>query len=96
MDAPHNTAPASDTPPSKSVMDQLRQPSAWKILLALILALAIGLRLFGLSWDDGFGHTPHPDERAILGKVLQLAPPALGDLGTLLDAERSRYSGKLP
>ena len=92
MDAPHNTAPASDTPPSKSVMDQLRQPSAWKILLALILALAIGLRLFGLSWDDGFGHTPHPDERAILGKVLQLAPPALGDFGTLLDAERSGWN----
>lgn len=92
MDAPHNTAPASDTPPSKSVMDQLRQPSAWQILLALILALAIGLRLFGLSWDDGFGHTPHPDERAILGKVLQLAPPALGDLGTLFDAERSGWN----
>ena len=92
MDAPHNTAPASDTPQSNSVMDQLRQPSVWKILLALILALAIGLRLFGLSWDAGFGHTPHPDERAILGKVLQLAPPALGDLGTLLDAERSAWN----
>lgn len=92
MDAPHNAAPASDTPPAKSDMDNARRPSAWQILLALILALAIGLRLFGLSWDEGFGHTPHPDERAILGKVLELAPPALGDLGTLLDADLSGWN----
>lgn len=62
------------------------------MLLALILALAIGLRLFGLSWDAGFGHTPHPDERAILGKTLDLSPPSLGDLGTLFDAERSGWN----
>ena len=33
------------------------------VILALILAVALALRLNGLNWDDGFGF--HPDERDI-------------------------------
>ena len=32
-------------------------------LLPLILAVALGLRLYGIGWDQGFGF--HPDERSI-------------------------------
>lgn len=35
-----------------------------KIILALILLLAISVRLFGINWDQGY-HL-HPDERAII------------------------------
>ena len=60
--------------------------------LALIAALALGLRLYGIEWDQGYPHTPHPDERAILMKVGELSPPPLGDLGVLLDADASPWN----
>ena len=59
--------------------------------LAAILVAALGLRLYGLGWDTGFDWTPHPDERAILSKTVQLSFP-LDDLGSLLDAERSTWN----
>ncbi len=59
--------------------------------LAAILVAALGLRLYGLGWDTGFDWTPHPDERAILSKTVQLSFP-LDDLGALLDAERSTWN----
>ncbi len=63
-----------------------------RILLIAILALALGLRFYGLAWDDGFSYTPHPDERAILDRVLGISPPGLGELGLLLDAEQSPWN----
>ena len=54
--------------------------------------VALALRLYGLSWDEGFGWTPHPDERAILFKVIELELPPLGDLSVLLDAEQSPWN----
>jgi YYY domain-containing protein len=36
---------------------------SWPVLLAAILALALGLRLYHLDWDQG--HHLHPDERFI-------------------------------
>ncbi|MCA9391877.1 glycosyltransferase family 39 protein [candidate division WWE3 bacterium] len=44
------------------------------ILLLLIVGLALGLRLFGVNWDQG--HALHPDERAI---VLATIPLSLDD-----------------
>ncbi len=80
-------------------MDADRQDSAareratWLTVgaLAVILAVALGLRFYGLCWDGGFDWTPHPDERAILAKTVQLSFP-LDDLGSLLDAERSTWN----
>ena len=60
--------------------------------LLAICVLALGLRLYGLSWDEGFPYTPHPDERAILAKVDQISPPSLGDLGVLLNADESPWN----
>ena len=58
----------------------------------VILALALGLRLYGLSWDQGFSYTPHPDERAILMKTEQLSFPALAALDLLFDADQSPWN----
>ena len=62
------------------------------IALAAIVVLAIFLRLYGLNWDSGFSWTPHPDERAILFKVIEIEFPPLGDLSVLLDAEQSPWN----
>ena len=60
--------------------------------LALTLGIALTLRLYGLEWDSGYPFTPHPDERAILMKVAELSPPALGDVGSLLNADESPWN----
>ncbi len=49
-------------------MDWLRLSASLKtlfpgLLLPLILAVALGLRLYGIDWDRGYGF--HPDERSI-------------------------------
>ena len=62
------------------------------IALAAILVVALVLRLYGLNWDEGFGWTPHPDERAILFKVIEIEMPSLGDISVLLDAEQSPWN----
>ncbi len=62
--------------------------------LALIIGLALALRVYGLNWDEGIPYTPHPDERAILFKVAELSPPSPGNLGSLFDAEESTWNPK--
>ncbi|MXY20689.1 MAG: hypothetical protein F4Y49_05055 [Dehalococcoidia bacterium] len=57
--------------------------------LAVVLILALALRLYGLDWDDGFAWTPHPDERAIMFKVADLSFPSISNLPLLLDADSS-------
>ncbi len=54
---------------------------------ALIVLLALALRLYGIDWDQG--GLFHPDERAILFRVNDLSWPALSDLGALLNVEES-------
>ncbi len=65
---------------------------ASRIAILVILAVALGLRLYGLGWDEGYPYTPHPDERFILSKAAELSLPGLGDLGTLLDADLSTWN----
>ena len=57
-----------------------------------VLALALGLRMYGLDWDEGFSYTPHPDERFILSKVAEVSPPAPTELGKLLDPDESTWN----
>ena len=73
-------------------MPFIRRLLTSRALLIAILALALALRFYGLAWDEGFSYTPHPDERAILDKVLGVSPPGLGELGLLLDAEQSPWN----
>ena len=73
-------------------MSQVRHLLTPRVLLIAILALALALRFYGLSWDEGFSYTPHPDERAILDRVLGISPPGAGELGLLLDAEQSPWN----
>ena len=72
------------------------QPSLWystsrrilaPFLPIIIVMIALGLRLYGLDWDQG--HLYHPDERAILMKVSDLRFPPINNLSTLLDAQES-------
>ena len=71
--------------------------ASWRrvLLVATVLAifsLAIGLRFYGLNWDNGFPYTPHPDERAILMKVGDISPPGLGEIDVLFDADESPWN----
>ena len=56
----------------------------------LILALALSLRFYGVNWDQR--GLFHPDERAILMNTDRLALPPAGDLGVLLDADKSPWN----
>ena len=60
--------------------------------LVVILVVALALRLYGINWDEGYGHSPHPDERNIVSLIEGLEFPTPGDLGALLDAERSPWN----
>lgn len=51
-------------------MPQAR-PLPFRLALALLFAAALGLRLFGLDWDQG--HMFHPDERRIVEAVQELS-----------------------
>lgn len=45
------------------VTDKLRLTRTG-VLLLLVLVLALGLRLYGIDWDRGYGF--HPDERSYI------------------------------
>ena len=51
-------------------MPQAR-PLPFRLALALLFAAALGVRLFGLNWDQG--HMYHPDERRIVEAVQELS-----------------------
>ena len=73
-------------------MSHIRRLLTPRVLLIVILALALALRFYALAWDDGFGFTPHPDERAILDRVIGISPPSLGEIRLLFDAEQSPWN----
>ncbi len=49
--------------PALSGLVQTYSRFAPALLLPLILAVALGFRLYGIGWDDGYGF--HPDERSL-------------------------------
>ncbi len=54
------------------------QPRRWNLshlLLILLLVLGVGLRLYGINWDDS--HHLHPDERQMTMVVSRLGMPPL-------------------
>ena len=66
------------------------RPLAAIVALPLLLFLALGLRLYGIDWDDG--HLYHADERAILTHTDALNLPPISDPGVLLDADESPWN----
>ena len=80
----------NDTASTEDRRDLCKRTALWGLAVVLILALA--LRLYGLNWDDGFGWTPHPDERAIMFKVVELSFPGISDLPLLLNADESPWN----
>ena len=65
----------------------------WSALLIILIFGAV-IRFYGISWDEGFSYTPHPDERAILMKVREISFPPFHDLGSLFDPEKSSWNPK--
>ena len=60
--------------------------STWKIL-ALVLLLALVLRLWGIDWDQG--GLFHPDERAFLSQVYDLEFPEGDEWSNVFDPDES-------
>lgn len=83
--------PRRDIPPIDADRDGGSDISrrAATLFMAVIIVIALALRLYGLNWDAGYDWTPHPDERAILFKVMEISAPPLGELHLLFDAEQS-------
>ena len=46
--------------------------------LVVILVVALSLRLYGINWHEGYGHSPHPDERNIVSLIEGLEFPHAG------------------
>ena len=57
VEAPRSSAAVAAAARARTIL------LSWPVLLAAILALALGLRLYNLDWDHG--HHLHPDERFI-------------------------------
>lgn len=60
--------------------------------LVAVLIVALVLRLYGINWDEGYGYSPHPDERNVVSLVEGLKFPTPGDFDTLLDPARSPWN----
>ncbi|MBI2847474.1 MAG: glycosyltransferase family 39 protein [Chloroflexi bacterium] len=74
----------------KSLIPRMRgflQKDKLPPLLFALLLVALGLRLYGINWDQGYLF--HPDERQILMKVGELSFPAASNLRSLLDPQAS-------
>ena len=80
----------NDAAPTEDRRDLSIRTALWG--LAVVLLVALALRLYGLDWDDGFSWTPHPDERAIMFKVVELSFPGISDLPLLLNADESPWN----
>ena len=82
----------NNLPPERSPVDALakrgRMPRiSTRYALALILLLALALRLYGINWDQG--GLFHPDERAFLSQVYNLQFPEGEQWGDLTDPRLS-------
>lgn len=92
MDASNKNPVSKSNPSPDHLTSSARRLLTTRTLLIAILVLALALRFYGLAWDAGFSYTPHPDERAILDRVIGISPPGLDEFGLLFDAERSPWN----
>ena len=63
------------------------------LALIVILVFALGLRLYGVNWDDGSPHSLHPDERSVVWTAQQLS---LDSLKSPLDLFKVQESSLVP
>ena len=66
------------------------------LALILILVFALGLRLYGVNWDDGSSHSLHPDERSVVWTAQQLTLDSLKSPLELFDVQKSSLVPRPP
>ena len=74
----------------------LPRPSPVTLVLILILVFALGLRLYGVNWDDGSGHSLHPDERSVVWTAQQLSLDSLKSPLELFNVQQSSLVPRPP
>ncbi len=81
---------SSSSGPDLSVKRFISRRFTTRYVLALILLLALALRLYGINWDQG--GLFHPDERAFLSQVYSLEFPEGDEWSQLGDPVTSRLN----
>ena len=66
------------------------------LALIVILVFALGLRLYGVNWDDGSSHSLHPDERSVVWTAQQLSLDSLKSPLELFDVQKSSLVPRPP
>ena len=92
MESTQSQPPADETSTGGASRPFDRNSILVATALVVILLVALALRLYGIGWDEGYGYSPHPDERHIISLIEGIEFPTPGDLGDLLDAERSPWN----
>ena len=79
--------------PATLKLPALPRPTPVTLALIVILVFALGLRLYGVNWDDGSPHSLHPDERSVVWTAQQLS---LDSLKSPLDLFKVQESSLVP
>ena len=74
----------------------LPRPTPVALALIVILVFALGLRLYGVNWDDGSSHSLHPDERSVVWTAQQLSLDSLKSPLELFDVQKSSLVPRPP
>ena len=74
----------------------LPRPTPVTLALIVILVFALGLRLYGVNWDDGSSHSLHPDERSVVWTAQQLSLDSLKSPLELFDVQKSSLVPRPP
>ena len=74
----------------------LPRPTPLALALTVILVFALGLRLYGVNWDDGSSHSLHPDERSVVWTAQQLSLDSLKSPLELFDVQKSSLVPRPP
>lgn len=89
MENTQSQLPADEPSVAVAVRSLDRRSVLVAAALTAVLVVALVLRLYGINWDEGYGYSPHPDERSILFRVEPLALPSIGNVGSLFDPDES-------
>ena len=82
--------------PFSPKLPALPRPTPVALALIVILVFALGLRLYGVNWDDSSNHSLHPDERSVVWTAQQLSLDSLKSPLELFDVQKSSLVPRPP